>query len=328
MSTRKVRWGVIGAGRIARQFAADMAHTDNAELVAVAARERSRAREFAARWSVPAAHAGYEPLYEAADVDAVYIATPHALHQEQATAALRAGKAVFCEKPITVSAAECQQLIDESALQQRYLAEAMWTLFLPAIRTAQAWVAGGRIGTLTQLSADFGYPMPYKPVGREYDPALGGGVLLDMGIYPITLALQFFAEDPAAMHTAAHFAENGVEDQVSMLWDYGNASASLSTSFRSKLPNVATIVGTDGYIRIPDFWRARECSLFRLDERIDHYYDGRKGGGFEFEIQSVSEDIAAGRLSSAVVPLETSLRVQGVMDRIRGEVRPTQQPAP
>ena len=90
----------------------------------------------------------------------------------------------------------------------------------------------------------------------------------------------------------------------------------------------ATIVGTDGYIRIPDFWRARECSLFRLDERIDHYYDGRKGGGFEFEIQSVSEDIAAGRLSSAVVPLETSLRVQGVMDRIRGEVRPTQQPAP
>ncbi len=317
MSTRKVRWGVVGAGRIARQFAADIAHTGNAELVAVAARDKSRAREFAARWSIPTAHAGYQSLYEAPDVDAIYIATPHTLHLEQATAALRAGKAVFCEKPITVSAGECRQLIDEAARQQRYLAEAMWTLFLPAIRKAQAWVAEGRIGTLTQISADFGYPMPYKPVGREYDPALGGGVLLDMGIYPITIALQFFPEDPQAMHVAAHFAENGVDDQVSMLWDFGTASASLATSFRSKLPNVACIIGTEGYIRIPDFWRARECALFRLDERIDHFYDGRKGNGFEFEIQSVSEDIAAGRLSSALVPLQSSLRVQAVMDRIR-----------
>ncbi|SFN58409.1 Gfo/Idh/MocA family protein [Dokdonella immobilis] len=328
MSTRKIRWGVIGAGRIARQFAADVTHTRNAELVAVAARERPRAREFAARWSIPAAYAGYEPLYEAADVDALYIATPHTLHLEQASAALRAGKAVFCEKPITVSAVQCQQLIDEAAQQQCFLAEAMWTLFLPAIRMAQAWVAEGRIGTLTHLSADFGYPMPYKPVGREYDPALGGGVLLDMGIYPITLALQFFPDNPQAMHTVTQFAENGVEDHLSMLWDCGAASASLTTSFRSKLPNVATIVGTDGYIRIPDFWRARECSLFRLDERIDHFYDGRKGGGFEFEIQSVSEDIAAGRLSSALVPLETSLRVQRMMGRIRSEFSSPAPPMP
>ena len=317
MSTRKVRWGVVGAGRIARQFAADCLHAGNAEVVAVAARDRSRARDFATRWSIPTAYSGYEPLYEAADVDAVYIATPHTLHLDQASAALRAGKAVFCEKPITVSAGECRQLIDEAARQQRYLAEAMWTLFLPAIRKAQAWVAEGRIGTLTRISADFGYPMPYKPVGREYDPALGGGVLLDMGIYPVTIALQFFPEDPRSMHTAAHFAENGVDDQVSMLWDFGTAHASLASSFRSKLPNVACIIGTEGYIRIPDFWRARECSLFQLDECIDHFYDGRKGGGFEFEIHAVSDDIAAGRLTSALVPLQTSLRVQVFMDRIR-----------
>jgi predicted dehydrogenase len=328
MSSRKTRWGVIGAGRIARQFAADIAHVDNAELVAVAARDGPRAREFAKRWSIPAAHSGYQSLYEADDVDVLYIATPHTLHLEQSSAALRAGKAVFCEKPITVSAAQCQQLIEEAARQQRYLDEAMWTLFLPAIRKAQVWVAEGRIGTLTHLSAEFGYPMPYKSVGREYDPALGGGVLLDMGIYPITLALQFFLDEPQSTHTVAHFADNGVEDQVSMLWDYGSAIASLTTSFRSKLPNVATIVGTDGYIRIPDFWRARECSLYRLDERIDHYYDGRKGGGFEFEIQSVSEDIAAGRLSSALVPLETSLRVQRVMDRIRCQFSASTQPMP
>jgi predicted dehydrogenase len=319
MNTRKVRWGVIGAGRIAHQFAADFTHVSNAELVAVAARDRSRAREFAKRWSIPAAHAGYQSLYEADDVDAIYIATPHTLHFEQATAALRAGKAVFCEKPITVSADQCRQLIAEAARQQRYLAEAMWTLFLPAIRQAQAWVAEGRIGTLTQISADFGYPMPYSPDGRAYDPALGGGVLLDMGIYPITIALQFFSDDPQSMHATAHFAENGVDDHVSMLWDFGTASAALTTSFRSKLPNVACIIGTEGYVRIPDFWRARECELFRLDERIDHYYDGRKGGGFEFEIQSVSEDIAAGRLSSALVPLQTSLRTQTIMDRIRSE---------
>ncbi|MGB0134903.1 Gfo/Idh/MocA family protein [Dokdonella sp.] len=320
MNTRKVRWGVVGAGRIAHQFAADFSHVNNAELVAVAARDETRAREFARQWSIPSAYSGYQPLYEAADVDAIYIATPHTLHLEQATAALRAGKAVLCEKPITVSAEECRQLIAEAARQQRYLAEAMWTLFLPAIRQAKAWVAEGRIGTLTQVSADLGYPMPYSPKGREYDPVLGGGALLDMGIYPITMALQFFPDDPQSMHSAAHYAENGVEDHVSMLWNFGSASATLSTSFRSKLPNTASIIGTEGHIRIPDFWRARECSLFRLDDRIDQFYDGRKGSGFEFEIQSVSEDIAAGCLSSALVPTQASLRTQILMDRIRTEL--------
>ena len=319
MDTRKIRWGVIGAGRIAHQFAADFAHVGNAELVAVAARDENRAREFARHWSIPVAHSGYQSLYESPDVDVIYIATPHTLHLEQATAALCAGKAVLCEKPITVSAEECRQLIGEATRQQGYLVEGMWTLFLPAIRKAQAWVAEGRIGKLTQISADFGYPMPYSPHGREYDPALGGGALLDMGIYPITLALQFFADDPQAMHSAAHFAESGVEDHVSMLWDFGTANATLTTSFRSKLPNVACIIGTNGYIRIPDFWRARECSLLQLDERIDHFYDGRKGSGFEFEIQAISEDIAAGRLSSEIVPLQNSLRVQTIMDRVRGE---------
>lgn len=326
MKTRMIRWGILGAGRIAHQFAEDFAHVTNAELVAVAARDESRAQEFAARWSIPTAHAGYQSLYDEKDIDAIYIATPHSFHLEQATAALRAGKAVFCEKPITVSAEECRQLIDEATRQQRYLAEAMWTLFLPAIRKAQAWVAEGRIGILTHISADFGYPMAYSPQGRAYDPALGGGVLLDMGVYPITLALQFFPDDPEAMHQAALFAENGVDDHVSMLWDFSNAHVSLTTSFRSKLPNVASIIGTEGTIRIPDFWRARECSLFHRDERIDHFSDGRTGGGFEFEIEAVSADIAAGRLSSAIVPPQASLRVQRVMDRIRAEFPALTQP--
>ncbi|MEO7934848.1 MAG: Gfo/Idh/MocA family oxidoreductase, partial [Dokdonella sp.] len=159
MKNQKIRWGIIGAGRIAHQFAEDFAHVSNAELVAVAARDESRAQQFAARWAIPKAYSGYQSLYEAEDVDAIYIATPHTFHFEQTTAALRAGKAVLCEKPITVSADECRQLIDEATRQHRYLAEAMWTLFLPAIRKAQAWVAEGRIGTLTHISADFGYPM-------------------------------------------------------------------------------------------------------------------------------------------------------------------------
>ncbi len=326
MDTRKIRWGIIGAGRIAHQFAAAFAHVSNAELVAVAARDESRAREFARRWSIPAAHSGYPSLYASADVDALYIATPHTLHLEQASAALCAGKAVLCEKPITVSAEQCRQLIELATRQQRYLAEAMWTLFLPAIRQAQTWVAEGRIGTLTHISADFGYPMTYSPHGREYDPVLGGGALLDMGIYPITLALQFFADDPITMHSSAHFAENGVEDHVSMLWNFGSASATLTTSFRSKLPNVACIIGTDGYIRIPDFWRARECSLFQMEERINHFSAGRAGNGFEYEIQAVSKDIGEGRLASEIVPLQTSLRVQTVMDRIRAEFPALGQP--
>jgi predicted dehydrogenase len=315
--TRKVRWGIVSAGTIAHTFAADMAHVANAEVTAVAARTNEAATRFAARYDIATAYEGYATLYADADIDAIYVATPHTLHFENAADALRAGKAVLCEKPLSTSASECQALLDIVAATDGYLMEAMWTWFLPAIRRARAWVEEGRIGELRHVRADFGYPKKYDPHARVYDASLAGGCLLDMGIYPIAIARLFTARSPRDVHAISRHAPNGVDDDVTMLFDYDGCVASLATSFRCKLQNAAYIIGTEGYIQIPDCWRASECHLFMLDEKIDSFVDERIGSGFEFQIAAVSDDILQGRRQSATVPHAASLAFQQDMDRVR-----------
>lgn len=313
----RIRWGIVGAGRIANTFASDIEHTGNAELQAVAARELSSAKAFAARYGIPQAHGGYRALFDNDEVDAVYVATPHTAHLANASEALESGKAVLCEKPITVSAEECQQLINVAEAQGGYLMEAMWTWFLPALRKAREWLDAGRIGTLRHVKADFGYPLEYQPERREYDADLGGGCLLEMGVYPVALAYYFTGLDPLDMQVVARHAPNGVEDDVVMVFDYDGCVASLATSFRCKLQNWAYVIGTDGYIAIPDFWRADRCELHVLDERVDSFRDGRQGSGFEFQIDSVGEDLLNGCKQSDTVPWSASLAFQHHMDRVR-----------
>ena len=318
----RVRWAIVGAGRIAEQFAADFAHAgEEAVLSMVGARSVDDAAAFARRWRVR--HFGnYQQVFESPDVDVVYLATPHTHHCQQAAAAMVAGKAVLCEKPIATSADELRALIEVARSTDRYLAEGMWSFFLPAVRCAFQWITAGRIGALTQMRADFGYPIPYAADRREYDASLGGGALLEMGVYPVSLALRLFAGAPVAMASHARFAANGVEDDLSVLLDFEQGTASLATSFRSKLPNIAYLVGTQGYIAIPDFWRARECSLHVLDECVDRFVDARLGNGFEHEIRAVSAEFRSGSRESSEVPLAHSLRTQELMDRIRAASGP------
>jgi predicted dehydrogenase len=314
---KKVRWGIIGAGRIAHSFASDIAAASNAELTAVAARSGDRARGFAAQYRIPHAHEGYAALYDNPDVDAVYVATPHSLHLPNCKQAMLAGKAVLCEKPLVLDPDEAIALISAAQDSGQYLMEGMWTWYLPAIRKAQEWVAAGRIGEVRHVKADFGYPLPYSPDLREYDARVGGGCVLEMGVYPIAIARLFLPGEPHHIEAVGRTAANGVEDDVSTILDYGHAIATLSTSFRCKLQNWAYIIGTQGYIAIPDFWRADQCSLYYLDERIDYFEAQRETFGFNYQIEEVSADILAGRKQSAVVPLATSLALQEDMLAIR-----------
>lgn len=290
----------------------------NAGIVqAVAARSGDDAGAFAAEYSIPNVHEGYEALYKDSEVDAVYIATPHTFHLQNAGDALRAGKAVLCEKPITTTAAECQQLTDIAGASSSYLMEAMWTWFLPAIRKAKQWVNDGRIGQLVQVKADFGYPQVYSPDKREYDAELAGGCLLEMGVYPVALAALFTEQDPSEINVVSRHAPNGVEDDVVAIFNYDNLVATLATSFRAKLQNWAYIIGEEAYIAIPDFWRANECQLWVLDEMIERFSDERKTNGFDYQIEAVDNDLLAGRAQSEIVPLAESLRFQNHMDLIR-----------
>ena len=314
---RKIRWGIVGAGTIANTFATDIDHVSNAELAAVAARNLDAAAGFAEKYDIGRAYQGYDTLFADPDIDAVYIATPHTIHAQNSEDAMRAGKAVLCEKPITTSAAECQALLDVANESGSYLMEAMWTWFLPAIQKAKVWLDDGRIGELRHIKAELGYPKTFDPQSRLFDPALAGGALLDMGVYPIAIAHYFTGRSPESMNVVARFAQNGVDDDVTMQFDYGDCVASLATSFRCKLPNTAYIIGTRGYIEIPQCWRATDCRLFELDECVDDFNDGRPGSGFEFQIAAVSEDILAGRSESLIVSHTDSLAFQRDMDRVR-----------
>ena len=316
---KKIRWGIVSAGTIANTFASDMVHVANADVAAVTARNQDSAAEFAGKYGIGKTYQGYEKLFSDPDIDAVYIGTPHTLHLENSADALRAGKAVLCEKPITTSAAECQKLLDVAAETGGYLMEAIWTWFLPALQKAKAWVDAGRIGELRHVKAELGYPKTYDPHSRLYAPALAGGCLLDMGIYPIANARYFTGKSPEAIHVVSRHAPNGVDDDIAMLFNYDNCIATLTTSFRCKLPNTAYIVGSEGFIVIPHCWSARECQLFVMHDQVDEFVHERRGSGFEFQIESVSNDILQGYKQSKVVTHATSLAFQQDMDRVRAK---------
>jgi predicted dehydrogenase len=317
----KVRWGIISTGRITHQFARDFEYVPNGEIVAVASRSQESADTFAAEYDIPRTYAAYQQLLEDPDVDAVYIATPHSLHYQNTIDAIQARKHALCEKPFTVGVRESRNLFHMAEQSSVFVMEAMWTYFLPAIQKAQEWVEQGRIGRLRQLKADFGYPLPYDPGRREYNAELAGGCLLEMGIYPVALAWLFMQQDPDDIQVVAHKAPNGVEDDVAMLFDYGDktdgAVATLGTSFRSKLQNCAYIIGEEGYIVIPDFWRASECSLYHLDTRIDYFDDGRKSLGFNYETVAVNLDILASRQQNSTMLWSNTIRFQEHMERVK-----------
>lgn len=321
-----IRWGIAGTGRIAQQFAQDFDYVPNGKLVAVSSRSQDSASAFANQYDIPAAHAGYQQLLADPNVDAVYIASPHSHHYQNTADAISAGKHVLCEKPFTINPQETQDLIALAEKSDVFMMEAMWTYFLPAIQKAQQWVNEGRIGKLRQIKADFGYPqLPYDPTRREYDVAMAGGCLLEMGIYPVALACLFMQKDPVDMQVLAHMAPNGVEDDVAILFNYGEetdgAVAVLSTSYRARLHNFACIIGDKGYIEIPDFFRARECSLYQLDTRLDHFGDGRESSGLNYEAIAAGEDINAGRQQNQLVPWSTTLRFQQHMAAIKARFK-------
>ena len=313
---KTIRWGIVSAGRISHTFAKDIKWVDGAEIVAVAARSQESAKAFAEEYNIPVAYQGYDALFEDPNVDAVYISTPHTHHFAHTKAALEAGKHVLCEKPFTVSPEECETLMALAEEKGLFLMEAIWTYFLPAIQTAKRWLEQGRIGELKHIKADFGYPIPYDANSREWNVDLAGGCLLEMGIYPVSFNYLFNPSLDYKLQVIGRRAPNGADRDVTITLDYNDKDSVLNTSFDCRLPNWGFLVGTEGYIAIPDFFRASQCSLHVLDEQIDHFVDERKGSGFEFEIHEACEAIRQARLTSDVVPLSTSLHLQKQMQEI------------
>ncbi|MBO9596942.1 MAG: Gfo/Idh/MocA family oxidoreductase [Cohnella sp.] len=318
MALRKIRWGIAGPGWISSQFAKDLAYAQGAELAAVAGRNLDKAEKFAQEHGAPKAYGSLEQLAQDPNVDIVYIGTLHPVHKENMLAFLRAGKAVLCEKPFTMNAAEAEEAVACAKQHGVFLMEAMWTRYLPAIRQVREWLSEGKIGEVRLVKAEFGFDVGWQPEGRLLNPALGGGTLLDAGIYPVSFASMIYGAQPGKIMSTVRIGETGVDEQFSLLFEYeGGRAASLHGSVQLGMVNDAVIYGTKGHIHIPEFLYTRSASLHVTGEEPLAYHDDRKSHGYAFEAEEAMACLREGRTESTVMPQEETVGIMRTLDRIR-----------
>lgn len=315
---KTVKWGIMGTGTIAGQFTTDLAHAENGVAFAVGSRQPEHAERFAERYGIPRAYGSYMELAHDPEVDVIYIATPHRYHLENALLSLRAGKAVLVEKPATVNVRELNTLIAAAREKGLFVMEALWTRFLPPVRKALEWIETGRIGDVRLIQAEFGIRTDARPEGRLLNPELAGGALLDVGVYPLTLASLVYGSSPREIRSTARIGESGVDEQFSALLTYDSGQiAALHGSVTVQLRNEAVIYGTKGYISLPSMNKAPAAKLFIDGVEKEAFADGRRGKGYEYEAEEVGRRLLASKPESDIMPLSESLRVLELMDTMR-----------
>ena len=313
------KWGILGTGNIAHRFAHDLKRAPGAEIAAVGSRSADTAERFGEEYDVPRRYASYEELAADDSIDVAYIATPHPMHKENTLLCLKNGKAVLCEKPMAMTAADVEQMICAAREKPLFLMEGLWTRFFPAVVQALDMIKAGRIGDVRLVEADFGFCSPRDLSSRVFDPALGGGALLDVGIYPVALAQFIFGREPDCLTAIADIGETGVDEAVGMTLGFGaDRLAALSCSIRTNTRTEAHILGTEGYIRIPrKFFKPDALIVGRLDEEEEVIRMNLDGYGFTYEIREVMQSLRVGQTESALLPLDTTLAIMRTLDRIR-----------
>jgi predicted dehydrogenase len=326
--TEAIRWGILGTGMIAHKFADGLAALPDAQLVAVGSRTAEGAATFADQYHIPRRHASYEALAADPQVDAIYVSTPHPFHCENTLLCLDHGKAVLCEKPFAINARESARMIERARAKGLFLMEAMWTRCLPVFARLNELLAEQVIGELRMVTADFGFRVDFDPVSRLFDPALGGGALLDVGIYPVSLAHLLFGP-PSAIHALADIGQTGVDEQTAIIMRYPQGQlALLFTAVRLNTVHEAVITGTEGVIRIaPSWWVARRMVVSRVGQPDEVIEPPFVGNGYNYEAAEVMRCLRAGLVESPIMPLDETLVIMQVLDAIRaqwGLVYPTE----
>jgi dihydrodiol dehydrogenase / D-xylose 1-dehydrogenase (NADP) len=317
---KKIRWGILAAGGIAHKFVTGLGRLEDAEAYAIGSRSLEKAVGFARQYGMEKAYGSYEELAGDPDVDVIYVATPHPYHMDAAMTCLRSGKAVLLEKPFTLNAKDARKVIDYARDKGLFLMEAMWTRFLPAVAKVREWLSDGLIGEVRFLKADFGFRGSWEPEGRLLNPALGGGALLDVGIYPVSFASMVFGTQPGEIHSMAHIGRTGVDEQYALIFGYDEGRlASLNGAVRTQLNNTAVIYGTEGMIEVPEFWQAKTAFL-RIDGKPPIQFSPElDGNGYNYEAAEVTRLLRSGEKESAVMPLDETLEIMKTMDRIRSQ---------
>jgi predicted dehydrogenase len=317
----KLRWGIIGTGGIANKFAEALTLLKDVNITAVGSRTQASADSFGERWNIPHRHATYAALAEDKDVDVVYISTPHPAHYENTMACLQAGKAVLCEKPFAMNTRQAMEMVNLARERRLFLMEGMWTRYFPVMVKVRSLLADGTIGAIRLVMVDFHFSAKFDPTHRLYNPALGGGALLDIGIYPISFASMVFGEAPQEIISTAYKGSTGVDEQSAVILKYSEGrQAVLSFGFRSTSAQEAHIVGAKGRIRVlREWWHPDEVMVANETGKEKSIRLPAKGNGFPHEAIEVADCIRAGRLESAIMPLDESLQIMRTLDTIRGQ---------
>jgi predicted dehydrogenase len=317
----RIRWGIAGTGVIAAAFAEDLRLLDDAELVAVGSRSQQAADRFADTHGAARRHVGYDALAADSEVDAIYVAVPHTGHEAVTLTALAAGKAVLCEKPFAINAAQAERMIAAARAAGAFLMEAMWVRFLPHQVGLRELISAGRIGEIRSLIVDRGEVLSSDPAHRVLDPALGGGALLDLGIYPVSFASMFLGT-PDRVAAFATQAVTGVDAQTSAVFGYGSgAQALVTTALDARTANTASITGTKGRIDIVDWADGRlPAKLTMLDGTTQNLEFPREGKGLRFQAAEVGRCLRAGEMESPVMPLDETLSIMRTLDLIREQI--------
>jgi predicted dehydrogenase len=312
-----LRWGIISTGGIARTFVNDLQYTDSGVAVAVGSRTIEAANTFADKFAIPRRYDSYEELVRDPDVDAVYVGTPHPMHFENAKLALEAGKPVLVEKAFTMTAEDARQLVAIARAKKLFLMEAMWTRCLPHVAAVNQLIADGALGDIIAVGADHGQHFDYDPASRWFNPELGGGALLDLGVYPVSFASMLLGT-PSKMVTMIELAPTGVDRQVSMIFGYdGGAQAYLNTTADAKTPTTATIAGTKARIEIDgDFYAPSSFTLVTRAGESRRYEFATQGRGLHYEAAEVARCLSEGLLESPLMPLDETVSIMQTMESV------------
>ena len=316
---KQINWGILGPGSIATKFATGLIDTPDAQLVAVGSRNLQRAQRFANKFGAVRAYGTYADLVADAEVDVIYIGTPHSFHKEHTLLCLNASKHVLCEKPFAINALESAEMITLARNNNLFLMEAMWSRFLPTLTKVRDLIKDDVIGEVRIVQSDFGFRTNVNPSSRLFDLSLGGGALLDVGIYPLSLSYMILGQ-PSRIVSMADIGSTGVDEQSAFILGYAGGQLAIgSTAVRTTTPHEAIILGTDGWVKIDaPWWASTKVTVTKGGEET--IYDlAFLGNGYAHEAIEVGNCIRAGKRESDVMPLDETLQIMQTMDAMRAE---------
>ncbi len=315
---KKIRWGIISTGAIANKFVNDLKLLKDAEVIAVASRSIEKAEEFGEKYGIHKRYGSYQELVQDSDVDVVYVSTPHFLHYENVLMCLNAGKAVLCEKAFTINAIQAKELIKLARAKKMFLMEAMWIRFLPIIEQVREWISKDVIGDILMITANFGTRVKWEPEERRLNRQLGGGAILDMGVYTISLISMIMGKKPVKIDTAAHIGVTGVDEQTVIMMSYNKGEIALAASAqRTQMGSEVKIMGTKGNIYIPDFIFGDKATLSLRGQEASVIERPRTSRGMQYEAYEVMNCICNRKTESDVMPLDETLSIMEIMDYAR-----------